>query len=191
LNAAAIALGLQSEVLLLDKNVARLRSADAIYRGHLQTVASNAYEIERAVLDADLVIGAVLVPGAKAPKLISNELVSRMKPGSVLVDIAIDQGGCFEDSRPTTHADPVYKVHDSIFYCVANMPGAVPNTSTYALTNVTLPYALELANQGWQQALRNDPALALGLNTHAGKVVYGPVAEAHGMDVLPLDEVLS
>ena len=191
LNAAAIALGLQSEVLLLDKNVARLRQADAIYRGHLQTVASNAYEIERAVLDADLVIGAVLVPGAKAPKLISNELVSRMKPGSVLVDIAIDQGGCFEDSRPTTHADPTYKVHDSIFYCVANMPGAVPNTSTYALTNVTLPYALELANQGWQQALRNDPALALGLNTHAGKVVYGPVAEAHGMDVLPLDEVLS
>ncbi|MGX1617933.1 alanine dehydrogenase [Micromonospora chalcea] len=191
LNAAAIALGLQSEVLLLDKNVARLRQADAIYRGHLQTVASNAYEIERAVLDADLVIGAVLVPGAKAPKLISNELVSRMKPGSVLVDIAIDQGGCFEDSRPTTHADPTYKVHDSIFYCVANMPGAVPNTSTYALTNVTLPYALELADQGWQQALRNDPALALGLNTHAGKVVYGPVAEAHGMDVLPLDEVLN
>ncbi|MDG4801471.1 alanine dehydrogenase [Micromonospora sp. WMMD980] len=191
LNAAAIALGLQSEVLLLDKNVARLRSADAIYRGHLQTVASNAYEIERAVLDADLVIGAVLVPGAKAPKLISNELVSRMKPGSVLVDIAIDQGGCFEDSRPTTHADPVYKVHDSIFYCVANMPGAVPNTSTYALTNVTLPYALELANQGWRAALRSDPALALGLNTHDGKVVYGPVAEAHGMDVLPLAEVLS
>ncbi|MEW2429787.1 alanine dehydrogenase [Micromonospora sp. NPDC047644] len=191
MNAAAIALGLQSEVLLLDKNVARLRQADAIYRGHLQTVASNAYEVERAVLDADLVIGAVLVPGAKAPTLISNELVSRMKPGSVLVDIAIDQGGCFEDSRPTTHADPVYKVHESIFYCVANMPGAVPNTSTYALTNVTLPYALELANQGWRAALRNDPALALGLNTHAGQVTYGPVAEAHGMDVLPLAEVLA
>ncbi|MEH1096013.1 alanine dehydrogenase [Micromonospora sp. CPCC 205739] len=191
LNAAAIALGLQSEVLLLDKNVARLRQADAIYRGHLQTVASNAYEIERAVLDADLVIGAVLVPGAKAPKLISNELVSRMKPGSVLVDIAIDQGGCFEDSRPTTHAEPVYKVHDSIFYCVANMPGAVPNTSTYALTNVTLPYALELANQGWREALRRDPALALGLNTHAGQVTYGPVAEAHGMPTLPLAEVLA
>ncbi|MEH1057942.1 alanine dehydrogenase [Micromonospora sp. CPCC 206171] len=191
LNAAAIALGLQSEVLLLDKNVARLRQADAIYRGHLQTVASNAYEIERAVVDADLVIGAVLVPGAKAPKLISNELVSRMKPGSVLVDIAIDQGGCFEDSRPTTHADPVYKVHESIFYCVANMPGAVPNTSTYALTNVTLPYALELANQGWREALRRDPALALGLNTHDGQVVYGPVAEAHGMPTLPLAEVLA
>ncbi|MDH6466214.1 alanine dehydrogenase [Micromonospora purpureochromogenes] len=191
LNAAAIALGLQSEVLLLDKNVARLRQADAIYRGHLQTVASNAYEIERAVVDADLVIGAVLVPGAKAPKLISNELVSRMKPGSVLVDIAIDQGGCFEDSRPTTHADPVYKVHESIFYCVANMPGAVPNTSTYALTNVTLPYALELANQGWREALRRDPALALGLNTHDGQVVYGPVADAHGMPTLPLAEVLA
>ncbi|MEH0933300.1 alanine dehydrogenase [Micromonospora sp. CPCC 205558] len=191
MNAAAIALGLQSEVLLLDKNVARLRQADAIYRGHLQTVASNAYEVERAVLDADLVIGAVLVPGAKAPTLISNELVSRMKPGSVLVDIAIDQGGCFEDSRPTTHADPVYKVHESIFYCVANMPGAVPNTSTYALTNVTLPYALELANQGWREALRNDAALALGLNTHAGQVTYGPVAEAHGMDVLPLADALA
>ncbi|MGC5662721.1 alanine dehydrogenase [Micromonospora sp. WMMD723] len=191
MNAAAIALGLQAEVLLLDKNVARLRQADAIYRGHLQTVASNAYEIERAVLDADLVIGAVLVPGAKAPTLISNELVSRMKPGSVLVDISIDQGGCFEDSRPTTHAEPTYQVHDSIFYCVANMPGAVPHTSTYALTNVTLPYALELADQGWRDALRHDPALALGLNTHDGQVVYGPVAEAHGMATLPLDEVLA
>ncbi|WP_422752232.1 alanine dehydrogenase [Micromonospora sp. WMMD708] len=191
MNAAAIALGLQAEVLLLDKNVARLRQADAIYRGHLQTVASNAYEIERAVLDADLVIGAVLVPGAKAPTLISNELVSRMKPGSVLVDISIDQGGCFEDSRPTTHAEPTYQVHDSIFYCVANMPGAVPHTSTYALTNVTLPYALELANQGWRDALRHDPALALGLNTHDGRVVYGPVAEAHGMATLPLEEVLA
>ena len=129
MNAAAIALGMQAEVLLLDRNIARLREADRIYQGHLQTVASNAYEIERAVLDADLVIGAVLVPGAKAPKLVTNELVSRMKPGSVLVDISIDQGGCFEDSRPTTHADPVYRVHDSVFYCVANMPGAVPHTS--------------------------------------------------------------
>jgi alanine dehydrogenase len=190
MNAAAIALGMQSEVLLLDKNLNRLRQADAIYRGHLQTVASNAYELERAVLDADLVIGAVLVPGAKAPTLVSNDLVRRMKPGSVLVDIAIDQGGCFEDSRPTTHADPVYKVHDSIFYCVANMPGAVPNTSTHALTNVTLPYALELANHGWREALRRDPALALGLNTYDGRVTYGPVAEAHGMSRLPLEEVL-
>nr|MDT0661905.1 alanine dehydrogenase [Micromonospora sp. DSM 115978] len=190
MNAAAIALGLQAEVLLLDRNINRLRQADAIYRGHLQTVASNTYEVERAVLDADLVIGAVLVPGAKAPTLISNELVSRMKPGSVLVDISIDQGGCFEDSRPTTHDDPVYPVHDSLFYCVANMPGAVPHTSTYALTNVTLPYALELANHGWREAMRRDPALALGLNTHDGHLTYGPVAEAHGMDSVPLAEAI-
>jgi alanine dehydrogenase len=191
LNAAAIALGMQAEVLLLDKNIARLRGADAIYQGHLQTVASNSYEVERAVIDADLVIGAVLVPGAKAPKLVSNDLVKRMKTGSVLVDIAIDQGGCFEDSRPTTHADPVYQVHNSMFYCVANMPGAVPHTSTYALTNVTLPYALELANRGWRDALRADPALALGLNTHGGQVTYGPVAEAHGMSHVALEEVLN
>ncbi len=189
-NAAAIALGMQAEVLLLDKNINRLRQADAIYQGHLQTIASNAYEIERAVLDADLVIGAVLVPGAKAPTLISNDLVSRMKPGSVLVDIAIDQGGCFEDSHPTTHADPVYKVHNSIFYCVANMPGAVPHTSTYALTNVTLPYAVELANRGWRDALRADKALALGLNTYDGQVVYGEVAQAHGLPSVDLAEVL-
>jgi alanine dehydrogenase len=190
-HAATIALGMQAEVWLLDKNIARLRQADDIYRGHLQTVASNAYEIEKAVLDADLVIGAVLVPGAKAPMLVSNELVSRMKPGSVLVDISIDQGGCFEDSRPTTHADPVYRVHDSVFYCVANMPGSVPHTSTYALTNVTLPYALELANRGWREALRADRSLALGLNTHAGQITYGPVAEAHGTAHLPIEEVLS
>jgi alanine dehydrogenase len=190
LNAAAIALGMQAEVLLLDKNVARLRAVDADYRGHIQTIASNAYEIEKAVLDADLVVGAVLVPGAKAPKLISNDLVSRMKPGSVLVDISIDQGGCFEDSRPTTHDDPTYPVHESMFYCVANMPGAVPHTSTYALTNVTLPYALELANRGWRGALRADAALAAGLNTFDGNVVYGPVAEAHGMRPISLTEVL-
>jgi alanine dehydrogenase len=189
-NAAAIALGMQAEVLLLDRNVARLRQMDAIYQGHCQTVTSNAYEIERSVLDADLVIGAVLVPGAKAPKLISNELVSRMKPGSVLVDISIDQGGCFEDSRPTTHADPTYKVHNSIFYCVANMPGAVPHTSTYALTNVTLPYAVELANRGWQDALRADPALALGLNTHDGALTNAPVAAAHGYESVDIAEVL-
>ena len=190
LNAAAIALGMQAEVLLLDKNIARLRGADAIYQGHLQTVASNSYEIERAVIDADLVIGAVLVPGAKAPKLVSNDLVKRMKPGSVLVDIAIDQGGCFEDSRPTTHADPVYQVHNSMFYCVANMPGAVPHTSTYALTNVTLPYAVELANRGWRDAMRADPALALGLNTYDGAVTYGPVAEAHDMPHVELADVI-
>jgi alanine dehydrogenase len=189
-NAAAIALGMQAEVLLLDRNVARLRQMDAIYLGHCQTIASNAYEVERAVLDADLVIGAVLVPGAKAPKLVSNDLVSRMKKGSVLVDISIDQGGCFEDSRPTTHADPTYQVHDSVFYCVANMPGAVPHTSTYALTNVTLPYAVELANKGWRSALRSDESLAKGLNTYDGAVTYGPVAEAHGLEHRPLADVL-
>jgi alanine dehydrogenase len=190
MNAAAIALGMQAEVLLLDKNVARLRSADAIYQGHLQTVASNAYEVERAVIDADLVIGAVLVPGAKAPMLVSNELVSRMKPGSVLVDISIDQGGCFEDSRPTTHAHPTYRVHESVFYCVANMPGAVPHTSTYALTNVTLPYALEIANLGWRQALRVDGPLAGGLNTHEGTLTCEPVAEAHGLPWTPVAQVI-
>lgn len=189
-NAAAIALGMQAEVLLLDNNIARLRQMDAIYQGHMQTVASNAYEVERACLDADMVIGAVLVPGAKAPKLVSNELVSRMKPGSVLVDIAIDQGGCFEDSRPTTHAEPTYPVHDSLFYCVANMPGAVPNTSTHALTNVTLPYAVALADKGWERALREDHALALGLNVHGGAVTYAAVAEAFDMPFTPVAEVL-
>ncbi len=189
-NAAAIALGMQAEVLLLDRNVARLRQIDAIYQGHCQTVTSNAYELEKAVLDADLVIGAVLVAGARAPKLVSNELVSRMKPGSVLVDISIDQGGCFEDSRPTTHDDPTYRVHDSVFYCVANMPGAVPHTSTYALTNVTLPYAVELANLGWRDALRADPALALGLNTHEGQIISEPVAQALGRQATLLAEVL-
>ena len=191
MNAAAIALGMQAEVLLVDKNVARLRAADAIYQGHCQTVASNSYEIERAVIDADLVIGAVLVPGAKAPKLISNELVSRMLPGSVLVDISIDQGGCFEDSHPTTHADPTYRVHNSLFYCVANMPGAVPHTSTYALTNVTLPYVLEIANLGWREALKADPALASGLHTHEGALTCEPVAEAHGLPYTPVSQVIN
>ncbi|MEJ7727160.1 MAG: alanine dehydrogenase, partial [Actinomycetes bacterium] len=191
MNAAAIALGMQAEVLLLDRNIEKLRAVDKIYQGHLQTVASNTYEIERAVIDADMVIGAVLVPGAKAPMLISNELVSRMKPGSVLVDISIDQGGCFEDSRPTTHDEPTYRVHGSVFYCVANMPGSVPHTSTYALTNVTLPYAVELANHGWRDALRRDPALALGLNTHDGEITYGPVADAHGLAHSDVAEVLS
>jgi len=191
MNEAAIALGMQAEVLLVDKNVARLRSADAIYQGHLQTVASNTYEVERAVIDADLVIGAVLVPGAKAPTLVSNDLVSRMKPGSVLVDISIDQGGCFEDSHATTHAEPTYRVHSSVFYCVANMPGAVPHTSTYALTNVTLPYVLELANQGWRAALRADPALAAGLHTYEGALTCQPVADAHQLPATPVSEVLS
>lgn len=189
-HAATIALGLGFHVTLLDKDVNKLREADKVFGNRVQTLASNTYALEQAVLDADLVIGAVLIPGAKAPKLVTNELVSRMKPGSVLVDIAIDQGGCFEDSRPTTHAEPTFMVHDSVFYCVANMPGAVPNTSTYALTNATLPYIVELANRGWREALRRDAALALGLNTHEGQVVYGPVAEAHGLDSADLHTLL-
>ncbi|WP_053719588.1 alanine dehydrogenase [Saccharothrix sp. NRRL B-16348] len=187
LNAAAIAVGMGADVQVLDTNVDRLRHVDAMYQGRLRTVTSNRYAVEEAVREADLVIGAVLVPGAKAPKLVSNELVADMKPGAVLVDIAIDQGGCFADSRPTTHADPTYQVHDTVFYCVANMPGAVPRTSTYALTNVTLPYAVALADQGWEAALRADASLALGLNAHQGLLTNLPVAQAHGMTHTPLD----
>ncbi len=191
LHAAQIALGMGADVTILDLNIPRLRQIDLAFNGAIKTLASNAYAIEQECLAADLVIGAVLVPGAKAPKLVSNELVSRMKPGSVLVDIAIDQGGCFEDSHATTHADPTYTVHNSVFYCVANMPGSVPNTSTYALTNVTLPYAVALANKGWKQALKDDKALALGLNTHAGKVTYPAVAEAFGYELLKLEDALA
>jgi alanine dehydrogenase len=191
LNAAAVALGLQAEVLLLDRNVARLRRAAAVSRGRCQTAAASAYEIERAVVDADLVIGAVLVPGARAPVLVSNDLVKRMKPGSVLVDVAIDQGGCFEGSHPTTHDEPTFPVHDSVFYCVANMPGAVPHTSTYALTSVTLPYVLQIAGRGWRVALRRDDALARGLNTHDGALTCIPVAESHDLPFTPLAAVLA
>ncbi|KAK1185941.1 alanine dehydrogenase [Streptomyces sp. NPDC000941] len=189
-NATQIALGMGFHVTLLDRDINKLREADKVFGNRVQTISSNAYELEKAVLAADLVIGAVLIPGAKAPKLVTNELVSRMKPGSVLVDIAIDQGGCFEDSRPTTHAEPTFTVHDSVFYCVANMPGAVPNTSTHALTNATLPYIVELANRGWRDALRRDAALARGLNVHEGEVVYGPVAEAHGLSTVELTSLI-
>jgi alanine dehydrogenase len=190
-NAATIALGLGAEVTILDLNINRLRQIDAQFNGRVKTLVSSAYAIEQAALDADLVIGAVLVPGAKAPKLVSNDLVKRMKPGSVLVDIAIDQGGCFEDSHPTTHEDPVYRVHESVFYCVANMPGAVPNTSTYALTNATLPYALRLADLGWEAALRSDDALALGLNVHAGQLTNASVGTALGLPSVEVASVLA
>ncbi|HEV2637385.1 MAG TPA: alanine dehydrogenase [Actinocrinis sp.] len=190
-HATTVAAGMGFEVTLLDRDVNKLREADKIFGTQIKTVISNAFELEKAVLAADLVVGAVLIPGAKAPKLVTNELVSRMKPGSVLVDIAIDQGGCFEDSRPTTHAEPTFTVHNSVFYCVANMPGAVANTSTYALTNVTLPYAVALANKGWKDALRADHCLALGLNTHQGELTYQPVAEAHGLPYLKLEELLA
>ncbi|MGB9279814.1 MAG: alanine dehydrogenase [Pseudonocardiaceae bacterium] len=190
MNAATIALGLQAEVVVLDTNINRLREIDFGYRGHLQTIASNVYEVEKACLWADLVIGAVLVPGAKAPTLVSHDLVGRMRPGSVLVDIAIDQGGCFADSRPTTHADPTFVVRNSVFYCVANMPGAVPHTSTYALTNVTLPYICALADKGLRQAVQEDPALARGVNVVSGSVVLAEVARAHGREYRPLTEAL-
>jgi alanine dehydrogenase len=180
-----------ADVQGLDTNVDRLRQIDFEFRGALRTIASNRYAIEQAVVEADLVIGAVLVPGAKAPKLVSNDLVRDMRPGAVLVDIAIDQGGCFADSRPTTHADPTYPVHDTVFYCVANMPGAVPRTSTYALTNVTLPYAVSLADKGWSAALQADRALALGLNTHAGALTNEPVAVAHDLPHTDLASVLA
>ncbi|GAA4419078.1 alanine dehydrogenase [Georgenia halophila] len=190
MNAAAIAVGMQAEVLVLDRDIAKLRRADEIYQGHCRTVASNAFEVEQAIADADLVIASVLVHGARTPRLVSNEQVSRMKPGSVVVDVAVDQGGCFEDTRPTTHTEPTYRVHETMFYCVANMPGAVPHTATYALTNVTLPYTVELAERGWQEAMRADRPFARGLNTHAGQLVCEPVAAAHGMAATPLNEVL-
>jgi alanine dehydrogenase len=189
-NATSVSVGLGAEVTVLDTNLQRLRELDALYAGRVRTLASSAYAIERALLDADLVIGSVLVPGARAPKLVSNALVSQMRPGSVLVDIAVDQGGCFEDSRPTTHADPTFPVHGSLFYCVANMPGAVPATSTSALTNATLPYLRALAGRGWRAALTADDAFALGLNVHGGSVVNGAVASAHALEHTPLESVL-
>ena len=190
MNAATIALGMQAEVVVLDTNINRLREIDFSYRGHLQTIASNAYEVEKACIWADLVIGAVLVPGARTPTLVSHDLVTRMRPGSVLVDIAIDQGGCFADSHPTTHAEPTFTVHNSVFYCVTNMPGAVPHTSTYALTNVTLPYICALADKGLRRAVREDPALARGVNVIGGSVVLAEVARAHDIEWLPLAEAL-
>jgi alanine dehydrogenase len=190
-NATAMAVGLHAEVTVLDLDLDKLRRLDDRYDSRVRTVYSTAYALDQAVSEADLVIGAVLVPGAQAPKLVSNELVARMKPGAVLVDIAIDQGGCFADSRPTTHAEPTYPVHDTDFYCVANMPGAVPHTSTHALTNATLPYLLRLADHGWQAALRADAGFANGLSTHARTLTSEAVALAHGLPVTPVSAALN
>jgi alanine dehydrogenase len=187
-NAANIALGMGADVTLLDTDLDKLRMSFWRYNNRVHGLASSRLAIDQQVTEADMVIGAVLVPGAAAPKLVSNELVSRMKPGSVLVDIAVDQGGCFEDTHPTTHADPTFRVHNSTFYCVANMPGAVPNTSTYALTNATLPYIVAVADKGWAQACRADQSLALGLNTHAGLLTNAPVGEATGIASVSFDE---
>jgi alanine dehydrogenase len=188
-NAAEIAAGMQAEVVVVDKNVDRLREIDRIWRGRIQTRMSSALAVERLVLEADLVVGAVLVPGAKAPHLVTTEHVRAMQPGAVLVDISIDQGGCFETSHVTTHAEPTYVVDDVVHYCVGNMPGAVPRTSTYALTNVTLPYALAVATKGIEQAIRDDPALALGVNTWDGAVTNAGVAEATGTTYTALSSV--
>jgi alanine dehydrogenase len=189
-NAAWIAAGMEAEVTIVDKNVERLRFVDQIQRGRIQTVASSGLAIERLVLEADLVVGAVLVPGAKAPHLVSEDLVSRMQPGAVLVDISIDQGGCFETSHVTTHSDPTYVLHGVVHYCVGNMPGAVPRTSTYALTNVTMPHVLEIATLGLEGAVRADPALALGVNIYRGRITNAGVAEAHGLEATLLHDLV-
>ena len=188
-NAAWIAQGMEAEVLLLDRNLDRLRWVDQIHKGRIMTLASNRAAVARAVAEADLVIGAVLVPGGRAPTLVSEDLVRAMKPRSVIVDCAIDQGGCVEGIRETTHTDPVYERHGVLHYAVGNVPGAVPNTSTYALTNATMPYALELATRGVRDAADADPALALGVNTLAGAVPNQAVAQALGLEAAPLDEL--
>jgi alanine dehydrogenase len=190
-NAASVASGMGADVTLLDLNLDRLRRVDTLFGGRVRTLASTAHAIAGAVCDADLVIGAVLVPGARAPQLVDNDLVARMRPGSVLVDVAIDQGGCFADSRPTTHSTPTYIVHRSVFYCVANMPGAVPHTSTFALTNATLPYVVSLADRGWLTACREDPGLARGVNAHAGALTNAATAEAQDLPTVPIEEVLN
>ena len=185
-NAAQIAAGMEAEVTIVDRDVDRLREIDRIWHGRIQTAASSQLAVERLVLGADLVVGAVLVPGAKAPRLVTAEQVRKMQAGSVLVDISIDQGGCFETSHVTTHAEPTYVVDGVVHYCVGNMPGAVPRTSTYALTNVTLPYVVEIASRGLLDAITDDPALALGVNTWDGHVTNRGVADAHGMAATPL-----
>lgn len=190
-HAATIALGMQADVTVIDVSLPKLRELDARFAGAVKTRVSTAYEIADQLRDADLVIGSVLIPGEKAPKLVTDKMVQAMKPGSVLVDIAIDQGGCFENSRPTTHDDPTFQVHNSTYYCVANMPGAVPATATRALTNATLPYAIAIANLGWRAAVAADSALVKGLNTHDGKLTFTGVAQAFpDLPFLAVEEVL-
>jgi alanine dehydrogenase len=180
-NAAWIAAGMEAEVIVVDRNVDRLRFVDQIQRGRIQTVMSSALAIEQLVVEADLVIGAVLIPGARAPHLVTEDMVKAMRPGSGIVDISIDQGGCVETARMTTHSNPTYVAHDVVHYCVGNMPGAVPRTSTYALTNVTAPYAIDIATRGLDDAIRHDPALALGVNVYEGQLTNDGVAQAHGL----------
>ena len=190
--AARIAFGMGAEVTVIDIAIPRLKQLEDEFNGRIQTRTSNAHNITEALKDADLVIGSVLIPGEKAPKLVTDDMVAQMKTGSVLVDIAIDQGGCFENSRPTTHDDPTFPVHNSIYYCVANMPGAVPETSTAALTNATLPYVVALADKGWVKALSDDEALAKGLNAHDGVITFRGVAEAFPeLTFKSVDEVLA
>jgi alanine dehydrogenase len=189
-NAAVIALGLGAQVRILDKSVDRLRHLEEVLSGRVELVYSSALEVEKSVLEADVVIGAVLIPGARAPKLVTREMIGEMKDGAVIADVSIDQGGCFETSRPTTHSDPVYVVDRVTHYCVSNMPGAVPITSTFALTNVTLPYVEAIAELGVREAIAQDPALARGVNVLEGKLTYEAVADAHGLDYSPLPEAL-
>lgn len=189
-HSAIVATGMDAHVVVMDKSVVKLRYLEHILHGRITTLISNKMNVREAVRQADVVIGAVLVPGAKCPVLVDDEVVRQMRPGSVVVDISIDQGGCLQTSRPTTHSDPVYFMHDVVHYCVGNIPGAVPRTSTYALTNVTLPYALLIAELGLREAVRIDPSLAKGVNTIEGRVTARPVAEAHGMEYEPLDHVL-
>ncbi|ADL08205.1 alanine dehydrogenase [Thermosediminibacter oceani] len=192
MNALKRAVGMGARVTVLDVNVNRLRYLDDIYQGRIETLYSNRFNLMKAVSKADLVIGAVLIPGAKTPRLITEDMVKAMEPGSVIVDVAIDQGGCVETiDHPTTHADPVFVKHGVIHYAVANIPGSVPRTSTFALTNATLPYTVELANKGWKKAVMENKALALGVNVVSGKITYKAVAEAHKLPYHPLEEVLS
>jgi len=189
-NAAVIAIGLGADVTILDRSIDRMRHLDEILSGRVSLVMSSALQIEESVVDADVVIGAVLIPGALAPKLVTRQMIREMKKGAVVVDVAIDQGGCFETSRPTTHSDPVYSVDGVTHYCVANMPGGVPVTSTKALTNATLPYVEEIADYGLAEAVARDRALARGVNVLDGKLTYEAVAEAHGLEYTPLEDVL-